>query len=196
MHIQLKNVRVNEGLSRESLAFTATLYINGLRVGRITNDGNGGETNYEPLDSRGASIIKEAVKWVGSFAPKLGSDDVDNRDLEPDRSKFGFHLEDAATGWWNGREAARFHKKAEKAMENGILFGVPGQAYRVMKYRQSIATIIELKKGVEQLKQDIHTKVMPLLNESEKILNTNIPREIIGLLAVPDGKWVDQPGGK
>jgi hypothetical protein len=190
MVIQLKNVRVNEGLSRESLAFSATLYINGQRVGLINNNGNGGETHYQPFDNRGATLIKEAVKWVGSFPRKLGATELDGDGARANGEKFRDHLEDIANGWWNGKELARFQRKVEKAMENGIVFGVPGKAYRVMKYTQPIAVIIGIKRGVDRLRQDIHKKVMPLLRRDEKILNTNIPMNIIGLLEVPAEKWI------
>jgi hypothetical protein len=192
MNIQLKNVRVNERLSRESLAFSATLYINGQRVGILTNDGHGGETNYRALDKRGESLIREAVKWVGSFPRKLGAGNANGKTTAEDPSKFRHHLDDMVTGWWNGREAVKFRRKAEKAMENGIVFGVPGRSYRVMRYRQPIAVMIRLDKGVERLRLDIHGKVLPLLQEGEKILNTNIPGKIIQLLDIPAGKWVDQ----
>lgn len=196
MNIQLKNVRVNEGLSRESLAFSATLYINGQRVGILANDGHGGETNYRALDQRGESLIREAVKWVGSFPRRLGSDGESDRAPDVDQQKFGHHLEDMANCWWNGKEAARFQKKAEKAMETGIVFGVPARSFRVMKYRQPIAFLIRIEKGVERLRLDIQGKVLPLLKEGEMILNTNIPPKVIQLLAVPVGKWVEQAAGK
>jgi hypothetical protein len=196
MNIQLKNVRVNERLSRESLAFSATLYINGQRVGILTNDGKGGETNYRALDTRGESLIKEAVKWVGSFPRRLGLDSQGDRELGAEQQKFGHHLEDMVTCWWNGKEAEKFQKRAEKAMETGIVFGVPGRAYRVMKYRYLISAMIQVEKGVKRLRLDIHGKVLPLLKEGEKILNTNIPRLVIRLLGVPAGKWVDQADRK
>ena len=190
--MQLKNVRVNEGLSRESLAFSATLYINGQRAGLISNDGNGGETNYRPFDNRGAALIKEAVKWVGSFSRKLGASQTDGGAAAANVGRFRDHLEEMANCWWNGKERARFQKKAEKAMVMGIVFGVPGKTYRVMQYTQPIAAIIGIKRGVERLRQDIHQKVMPLLTEDKVILNTNIPMNIVGLLEVPVEKWISR----
>ena len=192
MVIQLKNVRVNEGLSRESLAFSATLYINGQRVGLISNDGNGGETHYQSFDNRGAALIEEAVKWVGSFSRKPGASQTDGAEAAADAEKFRDHLEETANCWWNGKELAKFQRQAEKAMVKGIVFGVPGKAYRVMQYTQPIAVIIGIKKGVERLRQDIHLKVIPMLSGDEKILNTNIPMSVVGLLEVPVEKWISR----
>lgn len=67
MKITLKNVQVNERLSKGSLAFRAILYINGQPMGILTNTGLGGETNYQALDKRGESLIREAVKRCGCF---------------------------------------------------------------------------------------------------------------------------------
>lgn len=196
MLVQLKNVRVHERLSRESLAFSATLYINGQRVGILTNDGRGGETRYKALDKRGELLIKEAVEWCGSFPRKLGSDKREGERPGADQQKFRDHLDDMATGWWNGKEAVKFQKKVEKAMETGIVFGVPGRTFRVMRYPHPIAGMIQVERGLERLRLDIHGKVMPLLKDGEKILNTNVPQSIIRLLEVPVGKWVGQTDRK
>ena len=42
MEITLKNLRVAQNLSEETLAFTATIYVDGKRAGDVSNRGNGG----------------------------------------------------------------------------------------------------------------------------------------------------------
>jgi len=92
--------------------------------------------------------------------------------------------------WLRKKDRQRFAKKAERYMLTSILFGVPGKNFRAMQYRLPIAAMIRMDKGVERLRMDIHNKVLPMLQDDEKILNTNIPVETIRLLEVPAGKWV------
>ena len=191
MDIQVKNIRVTERLSHDSLAFSANLYIDDHPVGILTNDGYGGVTNCQALDKRSELLIEEAVKWIGSLPGKPGFEEASDRTAGADQQKFSYHLEDMVVRWWNGKEALKFQKKAEKAMVTGILFGVPGRSFRVLKYRQPIVTLMRTDMGVEQLRMDIHSKVLPLLTEEKKILNTNVPAKIIELLEVPLGNWVD-----
>ena len=76
MEIRLKNIYVGERLSRETTAFQATLYINGYRVGVITNDGQGAATMYRPIDDRGVALIKEAEFWCKGLPPVIFSDEM------------------------------------------------------------------------------------------------------------------------
>ena len=44
MKIEIKNVKHNKQLSEETYCFSATLYVNGKRVGQCSNHGHGGQT--------------------------------------------------------------------------------------------------------------------------------------------------------
>ena len=194
MEIRLKNIYVGERLSRETTAFQATLYINGYRVGVITNEGQGGATMYRPRDDRGVSLIKEAELWCRGLAPLVITDEIVNGKPVTIPMELEIYLDNLVTEWLNRKDLERFRRKAEKEMLTAILFGVPDRSFRVMKYRNPIAGMIRFNKGVEQLRLDIHKKVMPMLQVNEKILNTNIPDGIIRLLEVPAGKWVERVG--
>lgn len=192
MEITLKNIYVSERLSGQTTAFQATLYINDYRVGIITNDGRGSATMYRPLDDKGVLLIREAEVWCKRRPPMVCSDTIVDGKAMSIPMELEFYLDNMVTDWHRRKDADRFRKKAEKEMLTAILFGVPGKTFRVMRYRNPIAAMIRFNRGVEQLHQDIHTKVMPLLQGNEKILNTNIPPGIIRLLQVPAEKWVDQ----
>jgi hypothetical protein len=194
MEITLKNIYVGERLSRETTAFQATLYINGYKVGVITNDGQGGATMYRPLDDKGVTLIKEAEVWCRRLPPLVFTDNmVDGRPVTIPM-ELEIYLDNLVTDWLNQKDLERFRKKAQKEMLTSIVFGVPDKSFRVMKYRNPIAAMIRFDKGVEQLRLDINRMVVPRLQENEKILNTNIPAGIIPLLEVPAGKWVVQIG--
>jgi len=42
MKIEIKNVKINQHFSRETLCYTASLYVDGKRIGTAENDGGGG----------------------------------------------------------------------------------------------------------------------------------------------------------
>ena len=51
MQIELKNLRHYPRLSKESQAFSATIFIDGLSVGTARNAGDGSETTYEFINT-------------------------------------------------------------------------------------------------------------------------------------------------
>ena len=46
MKLELKNVKINEAFSEETLMFKADLYVNGKKIAYAENDGRGGCTFY------------------------------------------------------------------------------------------------------------------------------------------------------
>ena len=46
MKIELKGIHYSKQLSRETVAFSANLYVNGYKAGTASNQGHGGNTNY------------------------------------------------------------------------------------------------------------------------------------------------------
>ena len=46
MNITLKNLKIARHLSEETTAFTATIYVDGMSVGHVKNDGQGGSNSY------------------------------------------------------------------------------------------------------------------------------------------------------
>lgn len=56
MKLELKNIKVSRSLSEETLAYTATLYVDGKRTGRVSNHGMGGNSMIRPYD------LKQATK--------------------------------------------------------------------------------------------------------------------------------------
>ena len=194
MQIELKNIYVSGRQSRETVAFQATLFINNYRVGVITNDGQGGATMYRPIDDKGSLLIREAEVWCRKLPPLVFTDEMVAGKPVTIPMELEIYLDNLVTDWLNYKDLERFRRKAEKEMLSAIVFGVPDKSFRIMKYRNPIAAMIRYNKGVGQLKMDIHKKVLPMLQDNEKILNTNVPAGIIRLLEVPVGKWVEQVG--
>jgi hypothetical protein len=194
MEITLKNIYVGERLSRETTAFQATLFIDGYRVGVITNDGQGCANMYRPLDDKGVMLIRQAEAWCRRLPPMVLADTLSDGKRVTIPMELEIYLDNIITDWLTKKDIEKFRRKAEKKMGSAIVFGAPGKPFRLMTYGKVLSVLIHRPGFIGQLRTDIHTKVLPLLREDEKILNTNIPRRIVERLQVPAGKWVEVVG--
>lgn len=70
MKIELKNYRPAHQLSRETTAFTASIWIDGKRAGTVSNDGHGGCNLYH-FDDR--TLEQEFHDYCKSLPPVDGS---------------------------------------------------------------------------------------------------------------------------
>lgn len=59
MAITVKNVKIHDELSEETLCFSASVYFNGKRVGTATNRGHGGCNDYDWLDFEQGKKVHE-----------------------------------------------------------------------------------------------------------------------------------------
>jgi hypothetical protein len=191
MEILLKNVYVNERLSKETTAFQATLYINGFEVGFISNQGIGGPIQYHPFGDKGILLIREAEVWARKLPPVVFPDTIVDGKPMTVPMELEMYLGDLIAAWLEQKDLEKFRRKMEKEMSTAIVFGIPGKSFRALKFTNPIASMIQLNKGIERLRLDIHKKVIPLLKENERILNTNIPAAVIKMLGVGEGKWVE-----
>lgn len=75
MKIELKNVKIAANLSRETTAFTATVYVDGKRAFLASNEGSGGSNLYEPLPGKTGSetypIVREAEAYAASLPRRV-----------------------------------------------------------------------------------------------------------------------------
>jgi len=67
MKIELKNVKHNERFSEETNCFSATLYVDGKRIGEVANRGYGGCDEY----GFAYSIVDELNKRIAKEFPKI-----------------------------------------------------------------------------------------------------------------------------
>jgi hypothetical protein len=71
--VELKNVKIYQGMSEETTAFTATLYINGKKAAHVKNDGRGGD-NYPrftdgELEKQFHAFCKNLPPWTSKYFP-------------------------------------------------------------------------------------------------------------------------------
>ena len=56
--IEVKSVKIAQHMSEETLAFTASLWVNGKRVGYLKNTGQGGPTNIDLYIMKDGGIVR------------------------------------------------------------------------------------------------------------------------------------------
>jgi len=67
MNITVKNVKIAEFASEETLCFQATVYVDGKRAFTAHNDGRGGSNFYYPLKGGNRDAIKSVVKYAAAL---------------------------------------------------------------------------------------------------------------------------------
>jgi hypothetical protein len=80
MKIELKNIKHMESLSEETNCYSATLHVNGKKIGEVSNQGHGGPDNF--YGDRAA--FDEAEAWLAANKPAvdLGDDMTIPMDME------------------------------------------------------------------------------------------------------------------
>lgn len=67
MEITVKNVKIAEFASEETLCFEATVYVDGKRAFTAHNDGHGGANYYYPLTGGNRDAIKSVEKYAATL---------------------------------------------------------------------------------------------------------------------------------
>ena len=65
MKIELKNIRYNATLSEETACFSASLYVDGKKIGTVVNHGHGGSDTFKGDDA----AYKAANEWIRANEP-------------------------------------------------------------------------------------------------------------------------------
>ena len=162
MNITLKNVKFSEHLSEETNAFTATLHVDGKKIGECRNDGRGGNTYVDHLDSSTKQQFRECEEYCKSLPP---IEHEFNGEQFSVNSNLEHIVDDLFEQWLRKKE----EKKLERKMKNHLMWGVPkGYSYRTLNFGQPISS---LPKEVVQKYID---KYKVQFKEGEKFLNTNL----------------------
>lgn len=63
MKIELKNIKSHSSMSEETNAFSAALYVDGVKAGFVSNDGRGGNNRIELTNN---SLLKPMIEWANA----------------------------------------------------------------------------------------------------------------------------------
>jgi hypothetical protein len=170
MNIQLKKVHINRRFSRESIQFTADLYINGILVGIAENHGNGGCTYYGCLYEASTiqrQLLKDAIEYCKNLPKKVT--EYGEIDMSLD-----YLIDEIISDIWNKKDAEAFEKKKLKDMSKGLLISKTndGNSYQLYVWKGfTIDKLLSHPKGQDAISKSISK----LKTEGYHILNTNIP---------------------
>ena len=76
MKVELKNIKVSERMSEETICFTANIYIDGKKVGSAENNGCGGATTHWIADKDLNQRFENYVRSLPAKEVKVGNETV------------------------------------------------------------------------------------------------------------------------
>jgi len=109
MKIELKNIKISQFASEETICFQATVYINGVKRGTVNNQGYGGPNNYSDR-----SLYAE-LKAYGLTLPKVHHYGM-NLEISPD-----LLINEVLTDYQNRKDLIRLLKSRCLFIKNGKL---------------------------------------------------------------------------
>ncbi|CAB4130472.1 hypothetical protein UFOVP119_96 [uncultured Caudovirales phage] len=77
MNITLKNIKRAAFASEETECFEATIYIDGVRAGTVSNEGHGGPNNYSPhalegkLNAHAATMVDKVTQYTDNSGERV-----------------------------------------------------------------------------------------------------------------------------
>ena len=176
MKLELKNVKINEAFSEETLMFKADLYVNGKKVAYANNDGRGGCTFYNTYSQDLRPLLKEAEEFVKALPSKFHT--YGERTIEI-KSNLEHWIDDVVYAISNKKEIEKHKKKLAKDMLKGICYSknFNENGYKILHWTgYTLEQILNRNEGREVVKR----KIKELVDNGETILNTNLPKDNFG----------------
>lgn len=159
MKIELKSLRISLAMSEETTAFTADVYINGVKAGYAKNQGCGGSTSTNPYEGFWTTL-QAAEKHL-----------AENTKEETFDGHLNDFIDNLVYAELQNKEKEAFEKKLQKATVNGIVWGVKGgMEFNVLRLKKPFT--------IAQLNQVQITNLLSkvTLKANEVILNKNLSR--------------------
>jgi hypothetical protein len=110
--IELRNIKHTAWMSEETHCYQATLYVDGMRWGTVSNDGHGGPDRFDGIDGYGWDDIRELNKRIKETVPPY---EYEGSSLDQDLEMICGGL---VNDWLADREFS-------KAMKSKVLFTKP-----------------------------------------------------------------------
>jgi hypothetical protein len=173
MKLQLKNVKINEAFSEETLMFKADLFVNGKKVAYAENDGRGGCTYYNVYSRELRPILEQAEAYCKTLPSKFHT--YGEKTIEI-KSNLEHWIDDVVYEISNNKAIEKHKKKLAKDMLRGICYG-SDNGYKILHWKGfTLEQILNRNDGRELVRR----KIEELVNSGETILNTNLPKDNFG----------------
>jgi len=163
MKIELKSIKIAEFLSEETTAFTADIFVDGIKVGYAKNDGHGGSTGYNAYEGKRDLLHKAEQFCLG--LPSKTYDIGGGRSPLVLEMNLEFIIDELVEAELKRKDAKKFEKK----MVNRLMWGIPNtNRYTEVKFTKPLAQIPLLQLQV------IVNKYKAQFKEGQVFLNTNL----------------------
>ncbi len=170
LKIEVKNVKFFEGHEMDGV--NADLFINGVKVYHVHDDGNGGCLDFELIshDSKTKALAKLLNDFIDSIPEKpldFGKGVVkdEHGNVRMGKTSLEDYVNDLIDNW----QKAKGKKKMEKLFETCIAVGVPNAStYGVYNFKRKLS---EIAPSILETKIRI---IKMQLKKGEVILNTNL----------------------
>ncbi len=145
MNVELKNVKINQAMSEETMCFSATVYVDGKKAGTAMNRGHGGSNDYHWTDLEAGRKLEEHAKTVSTCKYEPLDDVIDGL-MER------FEVRKALTGMTRGKTL--FRLVGDKPGEWRIVkaaFAPDVDAFLIRKYGATVEIVAnrDLSKAVD-----------------------------------------------
>jgi hypothetical protein len=168
MKLELKNVKINEAFSEETLMFKADLYVNGKKVGYANNDGRGGCTFYNAYSIELRPLLTQAEEYCKTLPSKFVT--YGERTIEI-KSDLEHWIDTKVYDIGNKKEIEKQKKRLAKDMLKGICYGSENGGYKMLSWKgYTLEQILNRVDGREYVTR----KIKELDSQGETILNTNL----------------------
>ena len=77
MNVELKAVKTAKHLSQETIAYSASIYVDGKRIGVVSNSGTGGGNQYDWLNQKAAKVGLSLQIWAKNQKTEYEYDKLD-----------------------------------------------------------------------------------------------------------------------
>jgi len=162
MKLELKNVKINEAFSEETLMFKADLYVNGKKVAYANNDGRGGCTFYNAYSVELRLLLAQAEEYCKTLPSTFG---------DKIKSNLEHWIDDVVYAIYNKKLIEKHKKKLAKDMLKGICYGNENGGYKILHWKgYTLEQILNSHVG----RAMVTKKIQELDNQGETILNTNL----------------------
>lgn len=178
MKIELKKIYFSERMSQETNCFAAEVYVDGKVLLEVENDGHGGCTDYrihsslhknEVIRNQAIEKLKELEAYCKGLPPVIYHKSELPMNLE-------FQIDILLDDWLKAKDQVKIQKAIAKNMLKGIVSGTEERFVTTTWGKFTVAELLARPDGYALLKK----KCEELRTKGTPILNTNLPKELIG----------------
>ena len=172
MKIQLKAIKYYHSLSRATHCYEANLYVKGIHVATVSNDGNGGADRQElRMYKLSDAQIRRNRQLLTSAKNKISL--MTSRDGDKYGSEVSANVYSIALERWCADEVADWVilKEMKRSMKTNILFMDDNKSIRVTCYKRNKKKIPITQELIDNFVQEYgKVKILNKLND-EKLLH-------------------------